>query len=80
MAEPPDLPFFSGIVERDFDLLVRYISDLVDYLNTQALPIGTWTTTGTATDRALTSGDTLSATQDVLGTLITDLKSKGILT
>lgn len=38
-----------------------------------------WSTTGTASNKALVSGATLVVTQDVLGTLITTLKAKGIL-
>jgi len=38
-----------------------------------------WSTSGTAADKVLVSGDTLAATQDVLGTLITTLIAKGIL-
>lgn len=40
---------------------------------------GTWTVSGTSVDKSLVSGDTLTATQDVLGTLIQVLIAKGIL-
>ncbi len=45
----------------------------------EADPNTGWSTSGTATDKVLVSGDTLVATQDVLGTLITTLIGKGVL-
>lgn len=75
----PLLPQFTSSRDQNWDLLVTWLGDLVDYLNKRdSLDMG-WSVIGTATDRVLNSGDTLSATQDVLGTLINLLLTQGIL-
>jgi len=45
----------------------------------EADPDTGWSTTGVTPDKALTVGDTLAQTQDVLGTLIATLITKGVL-
>lgn len=63
--DPTDLTLGAGLA----------ISGTVLGLN----PDSGWSTSGTSTDKALASGDTLAQTQDVLGTLITTLIAKGLL-
>lgn len=76
---PPFVPLMTGEVRKDVDRIVKYLSDLNDYLAARGVPSTGWVATGTVTDTTLTAGDTLAATQDVLGTLIQYLLSKGEL-
>jgi len=75
---PPVVPLQTGIVEADIDLLFGYLAELQSYL-LNGEHDATWVTTGVVTDQTLTIGDTLTATQHVLGTVINTLADKGVL-
>ena len=74
----PFIPPMTGDSKSDIDRIVDYLYDLSRYLAVGE-PDPAWSVTGTTTDKVLASGDTLSATQNVLGTLIQTLQSKGII-
>jgi len=75
---PPVVPLQTGIVEADIDTLFKYLRELYGYL-LNGEHDATWVTTGVVTDQTLTIGDTLTATQHVLGTVINTLADKGVL-
>lgn len=75
----PTTPYFiQDDLVGNVQKIISYLYDIEDYLN-ENVTDDAWGTVGTVTDKSLTSGDTLTATQNVLGTLITTLKEKGIL-
>jgi hypothetical protein len=75
----PDIPIFTDDdVPGNLDKVIWYLYSLADYLN-EVSTDPSWTVTGTAVDMTLVSGDTLVATQNVLGTLINSLKEKGVI-
>ena len=74
----PFIPPMTGDPKSDIDKIVIYLYDLASYL-AEGEPEPAWSVTGTTTDKVLASGDTLTATQDVLGTLIQTLQGKGII-
>lgn len=75
---PPVVPLQTGIVEADIDLLFGYLVELQSYLLNGEHDAG-WITSGVVADQTLTVGDTLAATQHVLGTVINTLADKGVL-
>jgi hypothetical protein len=75
---PPVVPLQTGVTLADIDLLFRYLLELQSYL-LNGEHDATWVTTGVVTDQTLTVGDTLTATQHVLGTVINTLANKGVL-
>jgi hypothetical protein len=88
MSTPPQLPLFSGLAihqEEDFDLLVRYLGDLADYLaslrTSDITPNSGWSVSGVSTDKSFNVGTvTLTELANVVGTLITTMISQGLLT
>jgi hypothetical protein len=75
----PPTPFFIvDDIPGNVQKIIVYLYSLEDYLN-ENVTDDAWVVTGVTVDKTLASGDTLTATQNVLGTLITTLKEKGIL-
>jgi hypothetical protein len=75
----PDIPLFTDDdIPGNLDKVIWYLYSLADYLN-EVSTDPSWSVTGTVVDTTLTSGDTLAATQNVLGTLINSLKEKGVI-
>lgn len=75
----PTTPYFiQDDIVGNVQKIISYLYSLEDYLN-ENVTDDAWGAVGITTDKSLTSGDTLIATQNVLGTLITTLKEKGII-
>lgn len=73
----PEPPLLTGDLRRDVSNMYAYLTDLATYL--KYTPHEGWSTVGTSELKVMTSGDTLTHTQDVLGTLINTLIDRGDL-
>ena len=77
MINLPHPPLFTGDSGIDIELLKTYINDLYSSLITNTA--SGYIVTGVTESRILTTGDTLTETQDFLGTLASDLITKGVI-
>lgn len=84
MPNPPQPPLLTNTgnpqadTQANVEMLWWYLSDLAAYLQTLE-PNPGWSTSGVVEDKSLAVGDSLTATQHFLGTLVATLKSQNAL-